>query len=574
MAMSIRELSFCFCLLVCFLSLALAAQAYELTRGRQLMIQNGLQIQSLVYPVGFSDIPLWESANFTAYNFWQWSNRAVIENLQPGQQWARQYETNYSSTKFLDWYERRRIDSLVRYQYGDELFDLLEPERLEDMAETYEQWRTLYPNAIVHTNVFADQYTPAEHATYMQVAQPDMVMFDNYPQFTFRSPSRDTWYSTMQTFRRAGLAGNDGTGNAPIPYAQFLRLYRDGYDQPKPSESYIRLQQFASWAFGYTLVDGFIYTHIESPVETLAAVMFDSDDDSAPNEVFDYVQETNRQSRNLGPALVRLLSTDVRMIRGRTGSARNSLPTGLSEWSRGTADTDEFVDYLTAVQPTVSEGGGNDVTHSDVLLGYFRPLLPEGDDYPLVNGLRFMIVNGAGTGTAAQSAQWYRLTFDFAESGFNSLLRLSRETGESEVVPLTHLGASTYSLDLNLPGGTGDLFTYWFDGLTGDYNRDGAVDVADYTVWRNTLHSTTSLAADGNRNGVIDDDDYTVWKSNFGAAAESEAGATVPEPSSLLAGLSTLLGIVLKCRRAASGKPEIRLTACNSIECEPGKGVA
>ena len=69
--------------------------------------------------------------------------------------------------------------------------------------------------------------------------------------------------------------------------------------------------------------------------------------------------------------------------------------------------------------------------------------------------------------------------------------------------------------------------------LAGDYNHSGIVDAADYTLWRDTLGSTTNLTADGNGNGVIDAGDYDLWKAN----------AAVPEPSTLwmfLAGILTL----------------------------------
>src|SRR5262249_54914134 len=63
--------------------------------------------------------------------------------------------------------------------------------------------------------------------------------------------------------------------------------------------------------------------------------------------------------------------------------------------------------------------------------------------------------------------------------------------------------------------------------LPGDYNFDGVVDAADYTVWADTKGSTTDLRADGTASGVVDQADYDFWKAHFGmtsgAAAAVEA---------------------------------------------------
>jgi hypothetical protein len=75
--------------------------------------------------------------------------------------------------------------------------------------------------------------------------------------------------------------------------------------------------------------------------------------------------------------------------------------------------------------------------------------------------------------------------------------------------------------------------------LEGDYNRDGAVNAADYIVWRSQLGTEGggNLIADGNRNGTIEQGDYDVWRSQFGETRDSGAiGAltttSVPEPVS------------------------------------------
>jgi hypothetical protein len=78
------------------------------------------------------------------------------------------------------------------------------------------------------------------------------------------------------------------------------------------------------------------------------------------------------------------------------------------------------------------------------------------------------------------------------------------------------------------------------EGLAGDYNGDGFVDAADYTVWRNNLGGDESALATGSRDpmntGPIDGDDYTFWKNNYGNMSGGAGGLTgfaVPEPSSL-----------------------------------------
>jgi hypothetical protein len=92
-----------------------------------------------------------------------------------------------------------------------------------------------------------------------------------------------------------------------------------------------------------------------------------------------------------------------------------------------------------------------------------------------------------------------------------------------------------------------DVITYTFAAApsnSGDYNGDGVVNAADYTVWRDTLGSTEDLRANGDDTGasmgVIDQADYSFWKSHFGGAGAGAISAAVPEPTA-----AGLLGVAL-----------------------------
>jgi hypothetical protein len=57
-------------------------------------------------------------------------------------------------------------------------------------------------------------------------------------------------------------------------------------------------------------------------------------------------------------------------------------------------------------------------------------------------------------------------------------------------------------------------------GSAGDYNNNGAVDAADYVVWRNSLDQSVTLPNDTTP-GMVTAADYDVWKANFGKSGGS-----------------------------------------------------
>ncbi|TWT86501.1 hypothetical protein Mal64_33270 [Pseudobythopirellula maris] len=87
--------------------------------------------------------------------------------------------------------------------------------------------------------------------------------------------------------------------------------------------------------------------------------------------------------------------------------------------------------------------------------------------------------------------------------------------------------------------------------LAGDYNRDGVVDAADFTVWRDHLGASDDLMVDGDGDLVVDEDDYQIWVDHFGEAADfgQSASLSVPEPN-LLGGVLITVVVGGLSRRA------------------------
>jgi hypothetical protein len=88
----------------------------------------------------------------------------------------------------------------------------------------------------------------------------------------------------------------------------------------------------------------------------------------------------------------------------------------------------------------------------------------------------------------------------------------------------------------------------------GDYNCNGIVDAADYTVWRDHLGQNYSLQnRDPGASGPISQSDYDYWVAHFGqsgsGAASSGTQVAVPEPGTTLLAITALVGASLTLRR-------------------------
>ena len=76
-------------------------------------------------------------------------------------------------------------------------------------------------------------------------------------------------------------------------------------------------------------------------------------------------------------------------------------------------------------------------------------------------------------------------------------------------------------------------------GQSGDFNQDGNVDAADYTVWRDGNSPDSSATG------------YQLWSDNFGSgsASGSQVAASIPEPNSIVLVWVCLCGIASRRNR-------------------------
>lgn len=206
------------------------------------------------------------------------------------------------------------------------------------------------------------------------------------------------------------------------------------------------------------------------------------------------------------------------------------------EFASGPDDGDLFDQEGTPLEPN-QEG-------DQIIFSIRQTLLPGGGYYATGSEL-FVLDSFGGVDYLEHGGHKWDSAFALSELALDGLVL------EDQDIQIEHA-----VIDINAIEAIGDLD----DGptvLPGDYNFDGKVNAADYTVWRDTDgFMGAGLAADGDGDGDVDGDDYDVWAANYGAMAMSPATApasfavatAVPEPTTAALALLTLGGVALRRR--------------------------
>jgi hypothetical protein len=420
-----------------------------LDKGHRILIERGLQIHALVFVEDPFELKTLQESNFTGVNF-AWKSDVAKLGPPPGFTWSRWSAGGEKHETALQPGERPYARSLIAWACADEE-NLNDPAMREKVAGWFAATREKFPETILYTNQYGGQVTNENLNAYIESSRPDMLSFDTYP-FLLDGPTAGSptpFYGDAMRYRKHALARG-------IPYAMWVQTFHGENRYRNPSESEMRLNQFAAWTFGYKMVTAFTYN-------SGATSLFTGPGDRNPTPALREITQINRESRNLGPALVRLRSSDVRMIMGeRRGggdgkAVPNPQPIDVQPWRFG--ENDPYLRGVTAE----NLGPTNDKLRGDVLIGWFKPLQPEhdGDDS------YFMITNGlcappAQNGSAQACRQRITLNLHFKDSGITRLQRLSRATGKVEAVELKTVAndPGRFLVTLELDGGTGDLLKF------------------------------------------------------------------------------------------------------------------
>lgn len=473
----------------------------QVSKGHQVLIDRGLQLQGLCVDDNYVTINTYTNANYSSFC---WLNEYSVDTngqvtathssrpdwmgtppgILPWGRWVRHESLLPPHVTPYGGDETPFMSQLISLQLGDE-WNLNDDTVRNRLVDWFIAVRTNWPNTLLFHNSWGSQIQDAQLHDFYTRAQPDMLSFDTYPWKSVWDSGQPNhigapiagpptgWYGDLRRYREHAR----GAGIPVAIYRQTFHAVQD-YDQTvyrDPSRSELRLNTFAALAFNVKFILDYTYNTGANSMFVRACNWCG---DSVINDsgLYAELSDVNFRARTLGKALVRLTAsstegisgytTSMMFVRGRDGNGvLNPLPVGFLgdlDSGAGNASHSDWVFqrndlYLTSWAVT-NKGTKNNGQPGDVILSWFKPLDESFDGPDYTNEPYLMIVNGLAdpTATPADCLQEIKLNF---HSSLAAVEILNPLTGVAELQNLT-LTNGLRQLVLNLNGGDAVLLKF------------------------------------------------------------------------------------------------------------------
>src|SRR4051794_1326852 len=257
----------------------------QLSKGFQILLNRGFQIQALSQDDCYLTLSTHSNANYTAI---QWinspgshSSRPEWMGPAPGYLWSRwamdKTQMPPQTRTPQDGSEVPYMSQLFALQLGDE-WNLNDATTRTRLVDWFVSARPAFTNVILYHNNWGSQVGDAELTDFYKRAQPDLLSFDTYPWQSVWDTNQpghigapisgppNAWYGNLRRYREHARAAGIPLGI----YRQMFHSVQD-YDQHvfrDPSSSEMRLNTFAALAFNVKSIVDFIYNTSASALFT------------------------------------------------------------------------------------------------------------------------------------------------------------------------------------------------------------------------------------------------------------------------------------------------------------------
>lgn len=476
----------------------------QISKGHQILIDRGLQIQGMVNTGDIFHLPTYTNAHYSSIN-WIFNSDTSQMGPTPGFPWGR-WVDNITNMPPLG-SEASDFSQLVSLSLSDEPY-LDNTNDFINMMNWFTNVQSGFPNTILYVNNWGGEVSDGALSAFIAQAKPDMVTFDFYPwQSDYNSGTpislTQSWYGELRRYRAWAATYN-------IPFGIYRQTFHAVQDYNStiyrdPSLSELRLNTFGAMAFSAKMLIDFTYN-------TGASSLFDHNSqgqwagDTYTNAVYNELADINLRAANLGKALVRLrptydlhntntlspppgpgsddptfpngYTTSTMFLRGKymTGSVTNftplpdsflndpsssSNPNLINSSAYSWWEFQKYDPYLSGWSMTNKAGVMNNGLPGEVIITWMRPLDEAMDGITYSNEVYLMVVNGltATNGTAADCLQEIKLNFVGLSGAMTNLIMLDSLTGSLKTNGLP-LFSTKRQLTLDLNGGDAVLFKF------------------------------------------------------------------------------------------------------------------